>query len=339
MAKFILKISAWILVILLTGTTIAWLAIKKIPEQVLLDPDAYFMLKHQYKMAGSQGPYRNIIIGDSRGNAAIAPKLLGEKWLNLSISGGDFYEGYLTVKHFLEKNTIDTLVMLYGISYIETGSAWFDRYTVPMQFASNEEMNDFEKVENSRKMEYHGSNRIGAVPRFIKQAQRRLLYHHIPLLYMNAASEGIFSYFKNKEEVKAKKEKMESRLTETRGHICFGDATSCAAVSITDPDRKFNQNLFQIIYLDSIMQTGRRNHTVIYFGVAPLNQGTYVGYGNSLYDRTSRDYLKKLPITYPGLHVLVDSAGLPNNLFGDPWHLNESGTLVYTQLLTERLKH
>ena len=118
MKQFLIKTALYILVTVFLSGTIIYLFISQKPEFFLGPAVDYFQCQYQYGQIKKQTGFSNIIIGDSRGNACVNPRQLGEKWINLCIPGSDFFEAYLTLKRYLQHNTVDTLIMVYGMGYI-----------------------------------------------------------------------------------------------------------------------------------------------------------------------------------------------------------------------------
>ena len=137
MKKFIKKVIVFTIVSFLAICIIISVFIKIWPEIFLgvgrLD---YKILNYQYSNIKNVSKYRNIIIGDSKGTASVNPEILGNTWINLSIPGSDFFEGYYTLKYYLSQNRIDTVLMYYSPEYIEGNSPFFTVRTIPCQFIS-----------------------------------------------------------------------------------------------------------------------------------------------------------------------------------------------------------
>jgi hypothetical protein len=71
--------------------------------------------------------------------------------------------------------------------------------------------------------------------------------------------------------------------------------------------------------------------------IAPMNQASYNTYNKSAYDTTVNQYLKTVQNKYSNLCIVPGPVGLPNTLFGDPYHVNRKGTVVFSQLTRRHL--
>src|SRR5690349_14577975 len=107
MNNFIIKAIKYLVITMLLSGLIIYVFLLTKPAFFLGAAVDYYYCTYQYDQINKKTEYTNIIMGDSRGNAAVNPKVLGDKWINLSIPGSDLFEGYLTLKKYLANNKID----------------------------------------------------------------------------------------------------------------------------------------------------------------------------------------------------------------------------------------
>ncbi len=338
MKKLIVRIVLYVLIVFFVGSTIIYLNIKNLPAYTLAGPLDYFYCKYQYDRIESKSTCTNIIVGDSRGNADINPTLLGSSWINLSISGGDFFEGYIAAKHFASRNKVDTLVMVYGVHFIEGRSNYFNVRTVPFQLATVSEMESLERLERRLGREFHGDIYEDGIRLRTDQLARRLRYNHFPLSFRETFVDGMHAYLNSSNFFKLYRDNIEKELEETNGTVHFGNKDSCNKILFSDVDRVFTPDAFNPIYLDSLVQFAMKNHIKPYLIIAPMNQATFALYHNSLYERSFDTFLSGLKKTYPHLTILSQPAFFPNTLFGDELHLNKKGTVIYSRQVKEELR-
>jgi hypothetical protein len=336
MARFIKKLVIYIgLVTLLPGLALCVL-IKLYPAYFLGGPIDYYISRFQYGRIDSAN-YKNIIIGDSRGNASVAPKTLGDSWINLSIPGTDFFEGFYTLKHYLQKNKPDTIILIYGLDYVERGSQFFNLRTIPFQFITPNELNDLDKVEKKFGFAFHDSSVVGAKHLFTYQLSRKLRYDHFPLSYRETFTDGLSTLLNKSPETEKRSREIEARLSKDLGHLNFGLADSDNTVSIGDRDRSFNPEPINLVYLDSIMTMAKNHNIQTWLIIPPMNKASYQQYKNSNLQTTVGLFFKGLAAKYPQLHLIREPEMLDNALFGDPEHLNPKGTTLYSDTLRRQL--
>jgi hypothetical protein len=308
----------------------AFLAAK--PEYFLGSPPVdYFYCSYQYGQINKKTRYTNIVIGDSRGNASINPRLLGEKWINLSIPGSDFFEGYLTLKKYLLNNKVDTLMMVYGINYIAENSPYFTKRTIPFQFLHNNELNDLEQVERKYNYLFHGDATKGSFDLKLGQFERKLRYLHFPFSYRETFLDGLHSFLKSQTDDNANRKQILTQLSDYRGYMNFGNADS-NNVDNVNGDYIFNPKPINQYFLGQIMQLAAEKKTAVFLVIAPMNQTSFTSYSGSKFEASVNQYFETLQTKQPSLVLLQAPLNMPNSMFGDPYHLNKKGTTAFTQI-------
>jgi hypothetical protein len=335
MKQFLIKTILYLLATVLLSGVIIYTFISQKPEFFLGPAVDYFQCRYQYEQISKKTGFANIIIGDSRGNAGIDPLQLGEKWINLSIPGSDLFEGYITLKRYLLHNKVDTLVMVYGMSYISEYSRWFNLRTIPFQFINCSELKELEQLERKYNYLFHNRAAGHATLRY-DQFTRKLKYWHSPFAYRETFLDGLNSFCFSQKEVAVQKQKAITQLSEYRGYTNFGVADSCNT-DITDASLRFAPGLINQHYLGLIMQLADKYDIAVYLVNPPMNRASYNTYNKSVYESTVNKFLEGLPKKYSRLCVLPTDVGLPNTMFGDPLHVNNKGTAWLSAMVRDRL--
>jgi hypothetical protein len=335
MKQFLLKTTLYLLVtVLISGTTI-YLFISQKPEFFLGSAVDYFQCRYQYDQINKRTGFTNIIIGDSRGNASINPRQLGEKWINLSIPGSDLFEGYITLKRYLQHNKVDTLVMVYGMSYISEYSRWFNFRTIPFQFMNYSELKELEQIERKYNYLFHNHAAGNATLRY-DQFIRKLKYWHSPFSYRETFLDGLNSFCFSHAEAGVEKQKVITQFSEYRGYTNFGVADSNNTNRI-DANLRFEPGKINQHYLGLIMQLAAEHDIPVYLINPPMNRTSFNTYNKSLYESTINQFLEGLQKKYSRLCVLQTDVWLPDTMFGDPLHVNKKGTARFSAIARDCL--
>ncbi len=336
MNRFIGKTVKYLVTTFVLSALIIYIFITIKPAYFLGAPVDYYYCTYQYEQINKKTGYRNIIIGDSRGNASINPKVLGNEWINLSIPGSDLFEGYLTLKKYLLNNKVDTLVMVYGLYYLAEVSPYFNRRTIPFQFLNYDELKDLEQVEKKCKYKFHDASITGPRALSLAQYDRRLKYWHFPFHYRETFIDGLNSLWNTRADVNVAKQKVIKQLTEYRGYMNFGEADSNNTDGVND---EFDFDLPPVSkhYFDQLMEVVAKNKITVYLIMAPINHTSFMTYNKSPFQTSVDKYMKGLQSQYPHLHIIQGPVCLPNTLFGDAYHVNKKGTAFFSAITRKSL--
>ena len=300
------------------------------------DPKDYYINYLKEKHINTRSNFTNLIIGDSRGLASLKPKILGEKWLNLCLPGSNFLEGYYLVKQYTKKNRIDTLVLNYGIDYIEGNSYFFSRRTIPFNNITISDLNELEILEDKMMPGMIYGDDLLKKNSFllnIEKYKRNLKYKHFPLSYRETVINGFSNLIKNSKN----NSNLEIELAENNGQLDFEQTDKNHLVGILTKQKTFKQNIINHIYLDSIINFSKRNNIVVILTIAPINKSTYLFLNNSAYWNSSSNYLDSIKTEYPEVKLITNPFFLNNEMFSDDRHLNKQGALIYTNILKEEI--
>ena len=336
MNKFLVKAFKYLLVTLLLSGSIIYIFLIVKPAFFLGSPLDYYYCTYQYEQIDKKTDFTNVIIGDSRGNASVNPKILGQKWVNLSIPGSDFFEGYITLKRYTVKNRIDTLVMVYGLNYIGENSPYFGIRTIPFQFVTYNDLTDLEQIERSHNYLFHGNPIKNHFDLSYNQFNRRLKFLHFPFSYRETFIDGLNSLCNAQSDLRLNKEKVLKQLSEYSGYMNFGEADSNNTNGI-NKDYHFKARPISQYYLSLIMDIASKNKITVLLIIPPMNQSSFNYYSKSAYESTVNVYLQKLQNKYPELCIEHRPVSLPNAMFGDPYHLNKKGATLFTEIIRNNL--
>jgi hypothetical protein len=79
------------------------------------------------------------------------------------------------------------------------------------------------------------------------------------------------------------------------------------------------------------------NKIVTFLAIAPINKTSYDSYKGSLYEKSTNSFLNNYSYKKNKITILKTPISLPNNLFGDAFHLNSKGTIAFTNEIKSAL--
>jgi len=296
------------------------------PEYFLVSYDDYYMMENSYSSIYKHVDKTNIIIGDSRGSATLIPKMLGIAYLNLSIPGSNFWEGYITVKRRLLNCKIDTLLLVYGFDFYES-NVWTDRRTIPLRFVTKTQLFNLFKKEISNREIINEYDKKSIIDILKHQIVRLGLYYHFPISYMPAFKNSFLDYF-NKRVSRCNIDS----INKNSGFLNFGTLDSCNHICDYPYDRVFNINKTNLEYLDSIVALSKKNNFATFIIIPPVNHSSYQRLKNTTY-LNSANYIFNSR-KYCFINQINE---LPDKYFGDPSHLNYRGSVLYSKKVREIL--
>ena len=298
----------------------------KYPENFITNNEDYMLLTSMYDFKHTNKLKTNVIIGDSRGNASLIPDMISSNFINLSLPGSNFLEGYLTVKSRQKISKIDTLILIYGFNHYES-NLWTDKRSIPLNFISKNELSNLETLERQYGQIISKKESLSSINLLYLQLGRRLKYNHFPLMYSMDFINS-FNTLDNKNSFD-----YHSFVSMSNGHFLFGNKDSFNQVSFINSESNFTPNKVNLVYLDSIMQLASRNRIKVIIVLPPINYSTFNVYKNSNYFKSINQYFSSNLKCY----MINKINYLPNNCFSDSVHVNKHGSQVFTRKVTEIL--
>ena len=106
-----------------------------------------------------------------------------------------------------------------------------------------------------------------------------------------------------------------------------------------DVSKKFDPNLVNISYLDSIVAISNKNKIFTYFIFGPINEVTNKQFLGSNYNLSFVSFVNKVKSQFPNLNFLDSNPPcIPDSCFGDEGgHTNPPGTTFFTNLIKSKL--
>lgn len=330
MKQFIIKTLGFSALSLLLLNGIIGLCMYLKPGYFIGTFEDYFQLEVFYRMPEKAKDKTHVIIGDSRGNADLIPSALGNQYVNLSIPGSSFYEGYISIKRRLQHCPIDTIICVYGFDYWEP-TGWLIKRSVPFNYMNPDELQALMALEMKAQ---HLINDNADMPWYkIRQEhiKRLLKYYRIPMAFMNGFKANVEAYFDraSKQAIVAKNDSILPHL----GYFQFGEKP--ADSTALEYNNHFTPNPIHLLYLDSLQSLCKAHKIKLLMVLPPCNQATFDRPGNQAYFKEVSQYFYERK----DLEWLNTLEGYPNDCFGDPFHLNKQGAMKFTAELKSRLNY
>jgi hypothetical protein len=285
----------------------------------------------------------NIIIGDSRAEAAFVPDILEDNFYNLSVGGGSPIDGYFILKKYLEKNKINILIISFSPKHLETVGTFFGRTLkynllsikdIIQVFSKSLELN--ENLDATDEDYYLGKdfsykNKLDYYKAYYKAILIRckFFYFYIPEI-QNCLFE---SRYKNNIEVY-------NNISKRNGNYDFG--TQLQAIGENEEAKKkvgFRYSKMTDYYLNEMLVLTKQNNIKVYFVIAPFNENSYnkIYNLNKDYLKEYSDYINSLKLKYNNVVWNSDIYCYGNDFFGDPSHLNSKGQRKFSTYIKSYL--
>ncbi len=340
MGKFLKKIGLHLFCSFLATNLVIYFFIQLSPQYFLDYRYDYTFYGYHINQVNSKTQYNNIIFGDSKGQC-ISSKQLGPSWLNLSEHASGFFQGYFTIKYFLEKNKIDTLLLYYSPTavYEFNDLDYLSRTAVPSKFVRFSDLKSLEKVEDKLGYIYSKHDSLNSFQLLYKQLDRELRYARFPFAYSNTFLANLSSFSSPYENVEEKSLERLKFIKENQGQDLCGDNPFDSSLFYTNTQKVCKPDPVNLAYLDSIVSLARADNMVLYLALAPINSTSYKTYKNSMYEKSINEFYKQLSLKYPTIHLINTPVYMPDSTFGDHYlHPNKKGAVLVSNELIEKIR-
>jgi hypothetical protein len=297
----------------------------------------YTLWTEQMKRIDSKSEFRNVVIGDSRGNAGFDPLKFGGQWQNLSLMGGSLIEAYLTYhRHIKSDNRLDTLLIMFSVQHMEEEPRWFSRNAISYQLIDEDELEILESKEREQNWFYGYGKTTSRADLHLRQIRRRLRFYNFPLNFLDNFEKGFKDLLYRKKMDDSIRTSIVHSLRTTRGHVGYGKAEADSTVGLS-ADGTFSLTYINRYYFEKLLTELESAGTKVFFFVAPHNESSCRVFSGSRHEASMRSALDSFQKKYPNLTVETGLMCLPDSCFGDPSHLNLRGVDTYQPLLRERI--
>jgi hypothetical protein len=329
MKRFLKQVVLYTFIILLLGYGIIYLSIAIKPGKMLGNSTEYALWMYKKKLIDMPYPTsKNVIIGDSRSMTGFNPAIIGHNFINLSLSGTTAFEGFITLKQFIQHHQIDTLIVSYGIFHFVESDV-LEKWTLPYTLPSMADLNSLERVERQ-----HQRTLDNQKPGYWLYFNRKATYFHLPIQLRSTFVENLKQNDYNATVIQ--------QLEEFQGftNVSVKDSSNAldTEVEIARKSDKFVTNPIITSYLDSIYSLSVKKRIQIIFLVPPINTASYSVLKNSHFLKQYLQFKENLKIKYPLMILDQKNLYLPNYYFHDGGHLNKRGVKFFSTYIKEAME-
>lgn len=257
-------------------------------------------------ISNNKNNYNVLYIGDSRAKAGFIPNLFNKehiKSVNLAVGGGTPIEGYYTLKEYLKNNiTPKYIILSYSPFHLAKQDVFWHR-TVRFNFLDIKKLNEI----------INASSEIEVSNATLGSKDKVLDYYIYTGKYMSEFVIGILEkrwgqYFDTI-----------NNLEKSNGHHYFGKLNLSNGLNAEVKMAKFTPSILLSLYLDKLLELGKKNNIKIYYYTMPFNKSSFDKM-NSSFKNNYNKYIKLLGDRY-NMTVLNKLYYLENENFGDSSHL------------------
>jgi hypothetical protein len=278
------------------------------PECFITNTRDFHIINEQYNRIQKGTSSKNLIVGDSRANTGILVSEMGSNYVNFSLPGSTFIEGFYTVKNLTNKSKIDTLILGYSLDYLISGNHWFDERTIQISnpIISLSDVLAVNTLEFNKAQSISG-NKLNK----LDQIKRILKFVHAPFMY----GANFWDNLENLILKRLSKPIVLKSVSFNNGNFFFPQQSKInrEVVYITgDPNRVIDS------YADSIIELSKAKNFKVFLCIPPS------------FDKFPQQILDAFE--HKG-YKIIQPLILDENCFSDESHLNRKGAFKYSKYL------
>lgn len=269
-----------------------------------------------------KGAHSLVVIGDSRAKSAIEPNLVDEESISLTLPGASPVDTYYTFKHYLEHHqTPEHLIIGISPHHFNLTELFWAR-TVGFQYLQEEEYDEVFQVMTETHDENFGDE-------WDRQFNRYAREYHSPHLYMKAVLASLTG------ERLSTNEKILAKVKASKGYYAFVTDGKPDGVSYEAREgARFKPTEMQDYYFTKLLALIEKHNINARFMLFPLNETSYETVTPE-YRAAFFGYLLEKAEKFQTIAFDTDWPVHPVENFGDPNHLNGSGSRIVSREVRE----
>lgn len=278
--------------------------------------EEYPSWKYQRDMTASGPTYNTLILGDSTAKAGLIPNQLSEQTINLAIGGATPIEMYYSLERYLDKHAApeNALIMFTPYHYSFLDNFW--QRTMYFNYLDTGET--LEVLKNARNV---SEEAILTDSCFLDTVSYRLRLpnQYLPAMY----NSGFIGRYDTNERIY-------QEIASNRGQYYFGTADGCSDHNYESNYTALNLSPMVDLYMRRLLNLCAEHKIQVVLEQAPMNASSYeLLDANYVSEYTA--YMELLAQNYPAVTVDTEIAHYEDAYFGDASHLNEKGSLRFTE--------
>ena len=280
----------------------------------------YWMQQKDY--INSTGDYNEmVVLGDSSAKAAIRPNQIKEySVVNLSLGGANSPEMYYSLKTYLENYESPKLVICaFNPNYYIIQGGFLER-NLYFHYFNGEQIKEVRELAKSLDDPYWNEDGID-----IKIAK---YFFYSPEMYLSAIYSAKFF---GREEFNIASYKT---LEEEKGWMLFNTNEGCSDLHPITEYSSFNVNVLIDYYLNKIIELCEENEIQFIIEQTPINSSSFEKVNENVKQQFI-EYFEALSAMYPEVIVKKNLVQYDDIYFGDRKHLNQNGSIKYTNYVIE----
>lgn len=279
-----------------------------------------------------------IVLGDSLPNAAIAPNLISNQMINLSLSGGTPIEAYLYLRKYLETHKAPKkLILSFNPESFHPQNTFLYHTIMFNLFTYRDLLELAESIQGAKEISELYKQGIDLPISLTNFFQRHGLYKCLFYIDLSIANLSFSKYqfvnLKNLFDPKIFNQNQEilSKIMQNNGQNFFSPDGKNTSPS-SDIRRNFSPHIIHTQYYDRLIKLAVDSGITTYAITPPLNE-IYQNYLDKDYIENYLNFLKNLKTHNPKLLVLQEVVFYPPDFFFDPEHVNQKGMTKFSLLV------
>jgi hypothetical protein len=287
----------------------------------------YPMWQRQHDVAlGSdkQARAQQLLLGDSRAMAGFIPEQLGPEFRSLALGGGGPIETYFLFRKYLQHNPRPSTIVVSFSPFLLSGMTNFWRRGAKFKLISADEQAEVfqDAVTLSDPILDHTS--------MMMLRLRSVVYRvNFPYLY--------WPEFRNALDDRAGENQLKyQEVTKSRGHSLFGTKNGVSDLNEEAGLSSYTPSPLLILYLRKLLALAVNDKTKVLLVTMPINESSFRALSPELKTKY-RAVIAKIAAEFPSIEAHSEIEAYPDELFGDPSHLNARGAAEFSRRFREVL--
>ena len=270
-----------------------------------------------------EGYYRILIMGDSEAKSAWLPEELSEDTYNFSLEGATAVDEYYCLKDYLKNNDApEYLIYSQSAGQFTRATYFWPRMIYFHRMEENNFYDLLDTLDNYEDTRIYGEKDM---------KQEFILYkYYFPVKYSVSFLRFILGVNRYEENVKNYQ-----LAIENRGQMQIGNADRYDEANEYAEWESFEPNEILDSYFRKLIELCEEYKITFVFQTVPYNKTTYTALQNGFVTDYS-EWLQSVQNEHPGAMIDHELSYYDNSYFGDAYHLNNRGTILFSREMRKK---